>query len=922
MKQCNSKSRTARKIFASAFLTLAVGCTALGAGLLSPSDVSATGEPALTVVADSDMFTTTQDVKLAQSNYLTSTELNKTALRIQSKSSGDTVVGNSFTFENEFTGDFDLDFRIWSKERYVHTQSKGYTHYLTDTNQGYKYLLADEMNPYADVQEVSFTFTSKSDSSKYFTVFVRGSDNDVAFATSAGVYIPGDQMFIKSPTDSAVAEVGKYGYGLNNASGTLEYTGDNYGVFSSAAYGKMYTEIQGTSFSNYSAYSSGTAVNPYEGYYDTTVSNMIKFDATNMKVYVNAKKSTSTYYNPNGDNNSASVLVRDLATNAGYTATKGRTAASLSAEDFAAGYTVKVEFSDMTSNSCVGDSSLFGDAAQYPTQITTPYDRYADMYIYSVNGTAMTSDNVAVKDVERTTIEYRPETFNATANYKYDKSSVLASEKTSNGLLLTSVANGNAADGISFDVQGTQTGNFDMDFRVFSDKTYAHSANLDGSAAQFFDTHWAKNASAYFNDMYNPYLDLKQVQFRFASVSNPEAVFTVYFQGATNYVAYRTSVNMTIGADATAPTSGWSETLWHTSFSNFTCERWKEKETLYNDIHFTVGDTLSVYTTAGTGEYDSTPTTVNVGDLSSLNASDFANGYTVSVIFGDVTDSTYSGALQVDRHDTGDVVEADTGIYDYQNGVQKGYTETIEEYDRYAKMLIYSINGKALAVEETYGLVVNGENKGNVAVDSQVNLASYTATKENATLLGWTLNGGTAVYAPNAVITASKENVVDGTMTLAPVFTTLKMDLGASIRLASDGTSGIRFIAMMDKAEYEAMKEAGIAFNYEISAAGGKTVEKAVTNVYTDETNGVVYITAAVTGITSQYFETEWTGKVYMSYTYAGATEATKVYATANDNVRTIKAVAQAAIDDHNDPESDTDYTAWLDVLNQFAGNA
>ena len=915
MKQCNSKPRTARKIFASAFLTLAVGCTALGAGLLSPSDVSATGEPAFTIVADNDMFTTTQNAKQDQNDgSIYWVEREKTALRIQSKSSGDTVVGNSFAFENEFTGDFDLDFRIRSKETYAHTASAGWAHYLTNTKQ--KYMLSDEMNPYADVQEVSFTFTSKSDSSKYFTVFVRGSDNDKAFATSAGVHIPGDQVYAMHVGD-AKGE-GRYGYGLNNATGTLEFKGDAYGANSVADYNTMYTEIRGTSFSNFASYSDDSTYYANDSKnVNATTSNMIKFDATNMKVYVNARTDTNKYHSVdvNNGNGSASVLVRDLATNAGYTSTNNIAVASLSAEDFAAGYTVKVEFSDMTSNSCVGDSSLFGGATQYPTKITTPYDRYADMYIYSVNGTAMTSDNVAVKDVERETIEYRPETFNATANYKYDKSKVLATEKTSNGLLLTSVANGNGADDISFDVKGTQTGNFDMDFRVFSENTYAHNM-----ANSNIDTHWLKNNGALFGDMYNPYLDLKQVQFRFASVSNPEAVFTVYFQGGTNYYAYRTSVNMTIGANAAVPTTGWKDNLWNTSFSNYSTDGYVEVATGINDIHFVVGDSLSVYTTAlGTKRYNYTPTTVNVGDLSSLNAADFKSGYTVSVIFGDVTDSTYSGALEADVHAT-EAAEAND-YYDGKDNVIKGYTETIEAYDRYAKMLIYSINGKALAVEETYGLTVNGESKGNVAVDSQVDLASYTATKENATLLGWTLNGGTAVYAPNAVITASKENVVSGTMTLAPVFTTLKMDLGASIRLASDGTSGIRFIAMMDKTEYEAMKEAGITFHYEISAAGGKTVEKAVTSVYTDETSGLVYITAAITGITSDYFETVWTGKVYMSYTYAGATEATKVYATANDNVRTIKAVAQAAIADHNDPESDTDYTNWLDILNQYAGN-
>ncbi len=307
----------------------------------------------------------------------------KTGLRLRSVKSGTEAEGTSFTVGDTMTGDFEMDFRVQSEKTYAHTASAGWSHYVTNGKQ--QQFFTDNMNPYLDLKEVSFKFSSNSNPDKYFVVYVRGAHPGLAFMSSAYVYVNGENL---SYTYTNVAG-GHVGYGLSVKDGSpyLNLAG-NGSVDEFNAMPRLY----GTSFSNYSAKSSGdgTAVN--------TTSNLIRFDVETMCVYVNAKAANNTY---GTYSSTADYLVRNVATNEYVETTNEKVKlGSIAPSDFADGYNVEVIFSDMTANDYVTGTmtGLFGGDSQYPTAITNAYERYADMTIYSLNGVAFTEENVNLID--------------------------------------------------------------------------------------------------------------------------------------------------------------------------------------------------------------------------------------------------------------------------------------------------------------------------------------------------------------------------------------------------------------------------------------------------------------------------------------------------------------------------------------------
>ena len=56
-------------------------------------------------------------------------------------------------------------------------------------------MFSDDENPYLDLKEVAFTFTSATDPDKYFKVYFYGAHGDLAFVTTAYVYVPGDKCY-------------------------------------------------------------------------------------------------------------------------------------------------------------------------------------------------------------------------------------------------------------------------------------------------------------------------------------------------------------------------------------------------------------------------------------------------------------------------------------------------------------------------------------------------------------------------------------------------------------------------------------------------------------------------------------------------------------------------------------------------------
>ncbi|MBQ8684811.1 MAG: hypothetical protein IJ514_01410, partial [Clostridia bacterium] len=335
------------------------------------------------ITADDDKLTVTDN----QANSVDG----KKGLLITSegKASGDTAEGASFSFNDTMNGEFDMDFRINSKNTYTSKVEDWSSAAFNTTTDDWTNYFEDVYNPYADVKEVAFTFTSVTDSSKWFTVYMTSGSTAQgfgAYAASARVQVSGDGYYITDPSG-----VEHYGYGLNHATGTC------------ANVLKDYTTLPMTSFSNYAV--SKPPENGWAWTYPTPFVSNIRFDPMEMKVYSTAALVT-------GDNNEAysrsqptDYLIRDLSNNDGVdwadAAYKAQSFSTLSASDFVGGYTVSVQFTSMTSDTTTAIHStteadipeLSYDVTNGYVGFTEAYARNINMTIYSLNGQGLYYEN-------------------------------------------------------------------------------------------------------------------------------------------------------------------------------------------------------------------------------------------------------------------------------------------------------------------------------------------------------------------------------------------------------------------------------------------------------------------------------------------------------------------------------------------------
>ena len=889
----------------------------------------------------------------------------KTGVKLTSKTSGTYAEGDSFTIGESFTGDFSLDFRVTSQNAYTTSFSvKQQTHYVIGS--GYsQYFFSDYMNPYLDLKEVAFTFTSKSNPDKYFTVYFYGSQGlNGAFSTTAYVYVPGDTSYLLDIDGNKRA-----GYGLrNNGTYYKTYETDhthhhNY---------KQMTTIYGTSFSR-----SGETI-------AKTNSNVLRFDAETMEVYVNAG---TAYNKPTSE---ANLLLRNVATNAG-TEESTLSFGSVSKEDFANGYTVKATYTDVTADSLTTTdfeaTTKFGDGGKYPTRIDTAYDRYPAMTIYSVNGNS-------VKASDTRSVSY----LNAKDLVSYDESQITVTEEFSEservddsrlGLNFKSVQSGTKAEGAGFAFNNTIVGNFEMDFRVTSAQAYTPKHATAGY------THYVGDGEVKLtlSDNVNPYLDLKEVAFTFKSVTNPNKYFTVYMRGSNNTQAFSTTAYVYIPGDTGAYTydennnkvygyglsnngiypydektglyaePASKRALWNvpniigTSFSNYTATSSGDKTMgalTSNLLKFDV-DTMSVYVNSGSknsAHYNKVSTNANVllrdlatnqganPDLAlgSLSKEDFAGGYTVSVEFTDVTENGCTG------YTANDGLTSDSWSH---------YCANPTEYDRYANLTIYSINGQSFSYDETgnsqSGILstvdpVLSASTAEMLVGTTVDVTPsiYNVLAGNAIgtygTVSYTLDGGASytaiekdannryIFTPNELgtYTVVYDGFKDALNKTAKTLTITRecglgfaMEVGASVRMATDGTSGIRFTGSISKAGYDWLLDKygaeNVTFYYTING-NGKTQTQAVEEdkmVY-DESAQAYVMRGAVGGIRETLYETAFSATLYVQ------ADDDNYVATANDNVRSISEVAKKAM------FNDEYYNSLLDwqkaIIGQYVG--
>jgi len=298
----------------------------------------------------------------------------KKGLFIESVKTGKDAEGSSFSFKNTMSGDFSIDFRVFS-EKSAQTDIMQ----MPGANGCETFFHDDRINPYMDLRRIGITVTSVSDYTKAFTVYVYGGQPYVFNYNAVARVAVKDEKY-------QVAN-GIKGYGLYNDK------------FNSYGYG---TAMRGTSFSN---------VTPLDS---ETFSTTIKFDLERMCVYGVHKRMSSVYVgyvgNVGADYTEEDVLIRNLKTNCLNDTNTGDPInvgglKTLSESDFAEGYIVSVSIESMTANDVpltkvtkdgdgvnidevVGAKDHLGNyLKRTPVEgYESGYDRTAKMIIYSVNG--------------------------------------------------------------------------------------------------------------------------------------------------------------------------------------------------------------------------------------------------------------------------------------------------------------------------------------------------------------------------------------------------------------------------------------------------------------------------------------------------------------------------------------------------------
>jgi len=185
--------------------------------------------------------------------------------------------------------------------------------------------------------------------------------------------------------------------------------------------------------------------------------------------------------------------------------------------------------------------------------------------------------------------------------------------------------------------------------------------------------------------------------------------------------------------------------------------------------------------------------------------------------------------------------------------------------------------------------------------------------REGKVLLGYVMN-----YMENEAVAQtfipSGEYTTDATvLAFIALWGEFKTLDGASIRISSAETSGIRWTTNIDEEGFNNIAywaKNGFTFGTELSADGFDENFDIVANVWKVENS---QYTGVLTDINSKYYTQEFTARGYVDITYHnGVTK--RIYAIANDTTRSIKEVAEKAI-------ASGDYSGTqLTILQQIAG--
>ena len=335
--------------------------------------------------------------------------------------------------------------------------------------------------------------------------------------------------------------------------------------------------------------------------------------------------------------------------------------------------------------------------------------------------------------------------------YNTERKQKVQLDQGKSGLLFTTKKTGDAADGATFSLSNPQYGNFDMDFRVFSEYTYEglnwsvpSTGDIDAAGHDGLVSGAEITQGNAFNPNWMPFADLRTLGIKFTSVSDHNKYFTVYIEHSMPWRAARPMARVYINGDAYSKNGrrGYgigdnvlgSTPLNGTSFMNVNGtaqddDSWGlyDPETFSNAVRFDL-DTMTVSAkTAGLKYTRNSESKLNgamhyvenyvpvriLNDAASgctLQRSDFAAGYTVDVIMDDITaDNTPLYATTKGEGKTKSEIETEGGtwVYDTENvsklrAVDFDNNGKADTPTHTGKLIVYSVNGMDMRVNKGF----------------------------------------------------------------------------------------------------------------------------------------------------------------------------------------------------------------------------
>ena len=283
--------------------------------------------------------------------------------------------------------------------------------------------------------------------------------------------------------------------------------------------------------------------------------------------------------------------------------------------------------------------------------------------------------------------------------------------------------------------------------------------------------------------------------------------------------------------------------------------------------------------------------------------------------------------LSANTNYTIEIVAQDTadGNYIYAYALVNGEMAFSHFFAKAGDYSGYNTNHLSIyAVANTYATLTDPDNVSVTEVNGSVSYFEKDATYElaaapaDSTFVGWNVNG--TLYPAGETISLT-ENVV-----INSVVIDFMLKDGAAIRLAGNADeSGIRFTSMMNTADMEALKALGVTINgfgtlimpndylangqapnlTDFSEANKQILQIENTG-YTDDINGYTVYYGAMKTIKLANYARDFAGRGYIEITFAnGAKKFLYTPFSVENNVRSIRTVAQAFKADETEPEGD-----------------